>query len=154
MPQQASPFTPIPSFLSRPADQLQQMSPPPQNMAPPGQGGPPGGPQGPPGGGGLPSMNPLENMDGLQVGSEGGKPDPFEKLVQMLMSMPQIFMPFLAGMGAVKAMDKANKQHRPNSELAAQGQDVGMPGQTGMPNEQQLMQQAQMPKMGGQVGFG
>lgn len=167
MPAPVSPFTPIPSFIGRPAQQLQQappqlppltqgLIPPPQNMGPPVPQGllPQQLPQqAPQPTGGLPSMNPLENMDGLDFGGDN-RIDPFEKLVMMMMQIPQLWLPIFAGMGLVKALEKTSKPHRSNAELSQQGYDVGQVGQTGLPDERQLVQQAtQMPSMGKMPGF-
>lgn len=98
-------------------------------------------------------MDPLENMDGLNVG-EDKRIDPFEKLALMMMQAPQLWLPLFAGMGLVKALDKTSKPHRSNTELAQQGFDVGNPGQTGLPSEEQMTREfMQVPNAPHQVGF-
>lgn len=158
MPLQASPFTPLPSFISQPAQSMQgSMTPPgmPQ-MGPPGAQvpPPPGGP-----GGGLPSSNPLENMAASGMGGAAEEPDLFQRVASLMTQNPMWVLLF-AGMGMREALEKTGKYksnpHRSNQENQAAGYDVGTPGQTGMPNEDQLAKQAMppgMPQMGQQVGF-
>ena len=142
MPLAPSPFSSVPQFLNRPAMPI----------------GLTGGPQIPPGQsvpmpGGIPAGPPTQPPPGA---GDGGpqEPDIFEKVVRLLMSNP-MWMQIFAGMGMREALEKTgkfvSKPHRSNEELAGEGQNVGMPGQTGMPDMAQLMARLQpqsIPGMG------
>ena len=131
MPIQPSPISAVPSFLSRPA-------------MPVGLGG--DSSQGaPPQGSGLPG------------GPENREPDIVEKLVMIMMANPKFFVPWMAGLGFQRLLEKSGKfvekPHRSNEELAQGGANVGNPGQTGMPDQAEMMRQLRPPAMGGMVGF-
>lgn len=136
MPIQPSPISAVPNFLSRPA-------------MPVGLGGGPSQ--------GLPPGSPSQGAD-LPGGPSGQRePDIVEKLVMIMMSNPQFFVPWMAGLGFQRLLEKsgkfAEKPHRSNEELAQGGMNVGNPGQTGMPDQAEMMRQLRPPAMGGQLGF-
>ena len=66
-------------------------------------------------------------------------------------------MPWMAGLGFQRLLEKSGKfvekPHRSNEELAQGGMNVGNPGQTGMPDQAEMMRQLRPPAMGGMVGF-
>lgn len=135
-----------------------------------GPGGPGAGPGGPPPG--APPSPPMQPGAGpynvpapdpmAQDPNAEAEMDLFQRVTQLIMDPstkqmnPQMLLLF-AGMGLREALEKSgkfvSKPHRSNQELQGMGIDTGMPGQTGMPNPQQLAQKAEAPSMGGMPGF-
>ena len=132
MPIQPSQLSAVPNFLSRPAMPVGLMGGPAQ--------GPPGGTPDLPGG-----------------APENREPDIVEKLVMLMMANPQFFVPWMAGLGFQRLLEKSGKfvekPHRSNEELAQGGMNVGNPGQTGMPDQAEMMRQLRPPTMGRMPGF-
>lgn len=137
MPQLASPFTSVPNAISRPAQPIS----PQVAAALSGGGGPPAGNlPAPPG-----TSDPNE------------EPDLFQRVAQLITENPMWVLIF-AGMGMREALEKTgkfvSKPHRSNEELASQGYNVGMAGQTGVPSQEQLARQLAPPTGGaGMPGF-
>jgi hypothetical protein len=128
MPIPPSPFTSIPPGVGS------SVAPPmmgnPAMGGPTGAGGPPGSPVPmPPGAGNMPDaegQDIFQQVAKLLTGPEGPK-----------------WTMLLAGWGMGNAIDATkrfrSKPHRSNEEMQGQGYPVGTPGQTGMPNPQQMM---------------
>ena len=133
MPIQPSQLSAVPNFLSRPAMPVGLTGGPSQEPNLPGGPGP------------------------TTSAPEGREPDSVEKLVMIMMANPQFFVPWMAGLGFQRLLEKSGKfvekPHRSNEELAQGGANVGNPGQTGMPDQSEMMRQLRPPAMGGMTGF-
>lgn len=131
----ASPYSSVPQFLNRPA-------------VPVGLGGAPGVSMGP------------SQPDVPGAAPEAREPDIVERLVLLMLKSPQFFVPWMAGLGFQRLLEKSGKfvekPHRSNEELSQGGMDTGIAGQTGQPSPEQMtrmtMPQA-MPRLGGMVGY-
>ena len=98
----------------------------------PGAGGPPGSPVG--GGQLTPAPDDAEGVD------------LFQKVAQLMMGPDsEKWTLLMAGWGMGNAIEATkrfrSKPHRANEELAQSGMPTGNPGQTGMPDLQQMIRQ-------------
>lgn len=85
-------------------------------------------------------------------GPDQGMPDLFQRVAALMIKDPKWIL-IMAGMGLREALEKSgkyeSKPHRSNQEIQAGGGDVGIPGQTGMPMPDQLVQQMGAPPIPG-----
>lgn len=133
MPGPVSMFNALPSFAGRPA-------------TPPGAM--------PPGMGQMGSTAGMPDVPG--AAPEAREPDIIERLVLLMMKNPQFYIPWMAGLGFQRLLEKSGKfvekPHRSNTELAGQGYPSGQPGQTGLPSPDQMVKGLRPPGLPGAAG--
>lgn len=158
MPIPGSPYTSVPPGLSYPATPLTPQGATAALAQMSGNVTPPGAQMAPSVGDPL-SADPLA---GLQQNSGQDEMDLFQRVVLMLMNpqtqqLDPMKVLIFAGMGVSQALEKSgkfsSKPHRSNAELQESGMNVGIPGQTGLPDERQMVAQTASPPVPGMVGF-